>query len=230
MISFPIYVWHFCCTWMKLKASNACIRGKCGRIKGIFWLPHTIFRQRSNLGVAMIENERHLQSYRLRLSFLRRAYSKHPSTNTLRENSWMNTSIPLYSIQAITTATSTLSISHLSTFPPFPTQSNQLPGYSPTFQPACVANCAAARLLTPALQYMTRCTSFAGILTPNRSSKSSSVRNQASGLELIGTLTLLGIRPLDWSSEGSRVSMRRVGAEGFAESSLIWGRSWISTS
>lgn len=42
---------------------------------------------------------------------------------------------------------------HLSTSPPLPAQSMKLPGYSPTFcQPASLANPAAARLLTPALQ------------------------------------------------------------------------------
>lgn len=37
--------------------------------------------------------------------------------------------------------------------PPFFSQSSQLPAYSPTlFQPPCLANSAAALLLTPALQ------------------------------------------------------------------------------
>ena len=45
------------------------------------------------------------------------------------------------------------SLVHRCIFPPLPTQSTQLPGYSATFvQPASLASPAAARLRTPALQ------------------------------------------------------------------------------
>lgn len=93
--------------------------------------------------------------------------------------------------------------------PPIFSQSSQLPGYSPTFShPAVFASSAAARLLTPALQKNTTSWSFAGLSNPNLSSNSSELIKNESGLEVIGMFRELGIVPVVWSSEGSRVSIR----------------------
>lgn len=123
------------------------------------------------------------------------------------------------------TSHSNLSRTHqlLSTSPPFAIHSIQLPGNSPTVsQPPCDASFAAARLLTPALQYITSSLSLDGCATPKRSSNSSAVRKKASGLEDIGILIAPGIRPLSCSSPGSRVSIRMRDGDGDSESALTW--------
>ena len=80
--------------------------------------------------------------------------------------------------------------------------------------PACLANCAAALLLTPALQKNTTSFSTLGFFHPKRSSKSSSLSMSASGCDDMGMLCAVGML-LAPNSEGSRTSMRRVVEEGF---------------
>ena len=103
-----------------------------------------------------------------------------------------------------------------SVFPPFASQSSQLPSYSMTLpQPWLLANSAAALLLTPALQNTTNSTSCPGLSNPNLSSNSSSVMWKLSGRDLMGMLIEPGMVPVCCNSEGSRTStsMRFGGGE-----------------
>ena len=97
-----------------------------------------------------------------------------------------------------------------STPPPLSAQSVQLPGYSPTFppNPLCRASCAAALLLTPLLQKKTTSSSSPGRGNPYLSSNSSGERKKASAEDFMGMFLEVGIVPVDWSSEGSRTSIR----------------------
>ena len=124
--------------------------------------------------------------------------------------------------------------------PPFRSQSKNEPLYSPTFwylnqvstnpipyssfprtreervyktHPACFANCAAAALLTPALQKNTTSFSTGGFWNPKRSSNSSSGSRRASGWLVTGILMAVGMEFVKYS-EGSRTSIRTVVSEG----------------
>lgn len=107
--------------------------------------------------------------------------------------------------------------------PPLLSQSSQLPLYSPTRSyPACFASCAAALLLTPALQKNTISLSSGGFWKPKRSWKSSSERRRASGWEETGRLRARGMELVE-NSEGSRTSIRRVVERGDSTMERTWG-------
>ena len=92
--------------------------------------------------------------------------------------------------------------------------------------PACLANCAAALLLTPALQKNTTSFSKPGFCHPKRSSKSSALSMSASGCDEMGMLSAVGML-LALNSEGSRTSMRSVVEDGFETRERTWWRGCV---